>query len=405
MVDFPQQLVADHLRVGQHFVAGEDLRAGHVLGFEGRDPLRRGAGPHDVADHAEARVRVRDPARRRVVPLVLQPFEMAGGPRHALPLGVRDRGRRDVAVGRPVDQVAGRPGPAMRDLAADEDLAHEALGPDEGDRRVEHGEVQVLALARPFAREQRRGDRLRRGQAGHLVRDDRPHHLRLAGAPVGLDVGEARQRLDDRVVHALLGVRSFLPEAADRHVDQARVQLAQALGAQPQLVDDAGPEVLDEDVGRADQVVQDREAALLLQVEDEGALAAVDRREARGDAATLGSQPAHDVAARRRLDLDDFGALVRQQHGGDRRRDHRRQLDHPVAVEGAHGGAGYHRQSGSVAASRRVLFRSRRGRRRTQCAAPCVSRNRRGRRRTQRVPLRRVRRTASAAAAARATGS
>ena len=340
MIDFPQQLVLDHLRVGQHLVAGQDRRTGHVLRFERGDPLRGGALPHDVADHAQARVRVRDPPRRRVVPLVLQPLEMTGGPRHSLPLGVRDGGRRNVAVGGLVDQVAGRPGPTMRDLAADQDLAHEALGPGEGDRRVKHRELEMLALARPFAGQQRRRDRLGRGQAGHLVRDDRPHHLRLARDPIGLDVRESRQGLDDRVVDALLGVRSFLSEAADRDVDETRVQLAQALGAQPQLVDHAGAEVLDEDVCGADEVEQDPDAAFLLQVEDEGPLAPVDRREPGRDAAALGSQPAHDVAARGRLDLDHFGALIRQQHGGDRPRDHRRQFDHPKAVERTHGGAG-----------------------------------------------------------------
>src|SRR6185437_6573910 len=90
-----------------------------------------------------------------------------------------------------------------------------------------------------------------------------------------LDTGKAGQRLDERVINRLLGERTFFAEAADRYVDDVGGERADGGLAEPHAIDHAAPEVLNEDVGRGDQLAEDRGALVRLQVEDDGTLAAV----------------------------------------------------------------------------------------------------------------------------------
>ena len=118
-----------------------------------------------------------------------------------------DGARRNITVGRLVDQV--HRALVLRDihLVADENEAGHALGPEKGDGGIEHGEPDVLPAARSLPGKQGGGDRLGSSQGGDLVGDDDPEHFRPAGIPVGLNVRRARQRLDDRIVNPLMGVR------------------------------------------------------------------------------------------------------------------------------------------------------------------------------------------------------
>ncbi len=103
----------------------------------------------------------------------------------------------------------------------------------------------------------------------------------------------------------------------------------------------AGPEVLHEDVGALDQVLEHAEPFRCLEVERERALVAVDGGEDRGHAAALGPEVAHEVAAVGILDLDDVGALIAEELGGERARHHGGELEDGVAVEWAGHGAVY----------------------------------------------------------------
>ena len=142
----------------------------------------------------------------------------------------------------------------------------------------------MLAAAGSFAREQRRGDRLRRGERGRLVRNDRAHHPRPAGVAVRLNRGETRKRLDHRIVNALVRIRSGLAEAADRHVDDVVAQSPNDAFAETHPFDRAGTEVLHEHVGARNQALQRRHARRALQVEHERAFAAIGRNETRRQA-------------------------------------------------------------------------------------------------------------------------
>jgi hypothetical protein len=106
----------------------------------------------------------------------------------------------------------------------------------------------------------------------------------------------------------------FLAIAADRAVDEARIEHARVLETEPQPLDDAGAEVLDEHVGAGDQLPQGPHVALALQVYGKALLGAVDGMEDGGIAALRVAEikPAREIAALRPLDLDDAGAEIHQ---------------------------------------------------------------------------------------------
>ena len=78
-----------------------------------------------------------------------------------------------------------------------------------------------------------------------------------------LGVGEAGDRhqpgdgLDHEVVARPLGVGAGRPVAADRQVDEAAIERLERGVGEAQPLEAADPEVLDQDVGAADQAPQD----------------------------------------------------------------------------------------------------------------------------------------------------
>ena len=104
-----------------------------------------------------------------------------------------------------------------------------------------------------------------------------------------VDVGEAAHRLGDDVegrpvgVGALAGAR--VAEAAQRRVDDLRVALADHLVAQPKPVHHAGPHVLEHRVGVFAQAEEGLAVGLVLQVERDAALVAVDAAEVAAEVA------------------------------------------------------------------------------------------------------------------------
>ena len=150
-----------------------------------------------------------------------------------------------------------------------------------------------------------------------LVRDrDDTGPQRLARRRIRL--GNAAQRLRHRVGAGQLGMRPLWPVARDRNIDELRIVLAQFVVAEAVLLGGAGPEVLAEDVGAADQLAQDFAAFLGFQVQRDALYAAVvgfeiGARETRHD-----GRAARIVADLRHLDLDDLRAEIGHQHVGHR---------------------------------------------------------------------------------------
>ena len=192
------------------------------------------------------------------------------------------------------------------------DDAHLHLGGDRGRGVVaRHALVEarldVLALAGKAAHPQRGDDALHRDVGGapacvgahaeERTLQPRPARQRLVAATLGLD-------------HAIVGgvalVRPLRAEGGDRAVDEVGVDLREVAVAEAQAVHDARDGVLDDHVGAPGEPARRLAALVRLQVEDDALLSPVPH--------APGGHGAEGVAAGR-LDLDDLGAVVGQDHG------------------------------------------------------------------------------------------
>ena len=300
------------MRVGEHFRQGQDRAAGHAGGAEPRFPFARARLgqlrlQHLPQCHAvgqalrpvgEARVGTEGDARRlaqRVellflvaddVDLPLAAAERAGG-RGSRGL-VANGLRRDARV----VEVADRPG------------GHGAQ------RRIQHGDVDALALSGHAAAIQRGRHGKGGDDGGHAVAD----HIAGAGRRGLGGAGHAHQpgeALDDLVVARPLAQRTFLAEAGYGAVDDARVHCLQFLEAEAKSLHGAGAEILEDDVGLGHQAQEQRLAARVLQVQRQAALAGVHRQEAGAHEflaqLQVGAQLARQVAAAGHFHLDHLG--------------------------------------------------------------------------------------------------
>src|SRR5690606_21908843 len=110
-------------------------------------------------------------------------------------------------------------------------------------------------------------------EAGNRIRQGGAHHAWVFG--VDQQTQEATCGLRDRVVGGATGCRASGSEAADRAIDEAGVDLAQALFPHVQPVCGAGPEVLNVDIGIPNQFVEGGKVIRVLRVEGDTALVAV----------------------------------------------------------------------------------------------------------------------------------
>ena len=134
--------------------------------------------------------------------------------------------------------------------------------------------------------------------------------------------------------------RAVLAVAADRAVHEPGVLLAQALVADAEAVEHPGAEGLEQHVGVAHQAQQHLAAPLVLEVDADRALVAVQGQEQRRAGARLGAlvvrrRPAHVVAQAGVLDLDHVGAEVGQQQRAEPAGQQPRQVQHADPVRAA----------------------------------------------------------------------
>ena len=140
--------------------------------------------------------------------------------------------------------------------------------------------------------------------------------------------GEPRHHL-----HDLVERRAMLVGAGQKSLvagdDQMRMFAAQFLGAEPLLVEQAVAKILQKHVGAGEQPVHGLAILGLGEVEHDAALAAVEQREERRSHAA----EAAGLVAAGRLDLDDLGAQLRQDHAAGRAHHHVGHLDDPHALQ------------------------------------------------------------------------
>ena len=137
------------------------------------------------------------------------------------------------------------------------------------------------------------------------------------------DPHQPAHALRDLVEARPVAIRAVLPEARYAAIDEPRVERLQG------FVVDTEPEfhvraiVLDHDIHRLDQPVEDRAAVRFLEVERQAALVAMQVLEIRAVAVAR-----HVVALARHLDLDDVGAPISQMPGAGGSGARARQIQH-----------------------------------------------------------------------------
>jgi hypothetical protein len=167
------------------------------------------------------------------------------------------------------------------------------------------------------------------------------------------------QRLDDHVERRAVAVGPVEPEAGERGDDQPRVQLAQHVRADAELLHRAGPEVLHHRVGRAHQPQQRLAARVGLQVDADALLVAVHRQVVGAVAVDEVRADLPGGVAVGRLDLDHTGAEVAEDLRGERAREVLGQVDHHGVAQraGAHGSSSLSHGGVPRAAARRSPVR------------------------------------------------
>ena len=202
--------------------------------------------------------------------------------------------------------------------------------------QIEHGvghrDLHALALAGALALEQRAENAGDQMHAGAAVADLRAGDGRRPVLPAGR-AGGAAHALRDIFIGLEIGVAAR-PEPLDRGIDDARVDLLDALPGKTLPVEHAGAEILDHHIAVPDQVFEDLLAGRRFQVERDAALVRVQHREIEAvGALDVAQLAARDVAAPRHLDFDHVGAHPGQQLRRGRRRLHVAHVENADAFE------------------------------------------------------------------------
>src|SRR5204863_8742074 len=137
-----------------------------------------------------------------------------------------------------------------------------------------------LAASAVLPRVQRGEDTERRVHPRGDVRDRHPR-AHAASARFAGDAHHAALGLHDEVERGAIAIRSVLPEAGDRAVDDAGLALARTLVVDAEPGDRADPQVLEHDVGAVEQPEEQRLALWMLQIERDALLVAVQVDEVR----------------------------------------------------------------------------------------------------------------------------
>ena len=265
-----------------------------------------------------------------------------------LPLRVAHRAEKDLLAVLDGEHVVDGPGVVAhrhrrRVLAGHRVLQH-VLAHQE-DVVLEQRRLHVHPLAGDAALDQRAERTDRAEHAAHDVVDAGAGTQRVAGAAG--HVGEAAHHL-----HHLVERRAVVvgpgQEALVADVDEPVVVGCKAGVVEAELLQHAGLEVLDHDVGRSGELPRHLRARGLLQVDADALLVAVEHRK---KACARAEQPSRALALDR-LDLDDLGAHVGQHHRAGRAHHHVRELDDAQALERLR--CGVHRRTSHGARSRAV---------------------------------------------------
>ena len=209
---------------------------------------------------------------------------------------------------------------------------------------VDHGRVDHLTLARRPRLEQGAGhaegqEHAAAAEVAHQV--ERRHGL-VAGPPDGVERAGQGDVVD--VVAGGLGVGTALAPARHAAEHEAGVAGQAHVGTEAEALGHAGPEALDEGVGRLDQAEQGLDAVGVLEVDADRAPAPVQHVGRR-----VGRIAAHDRLGP--VDADHVGPHVGQHHGRERAGPDAGDLQDLDALQRPHQAAAAERAASAVMAS------------------------------------------------------
>ncbi len=356
VVDFDDGARLAQRRLLGDFLHRQDRAARDVVLVEDVHRLELGLGLGPFLDLVEDLHEMRQPAFRRRIARIGQPFLAADDLADVLPHR-RLRDEVDVRVGIALPSLAledparlpaaGRVARARHRVAelavrvlriffhhagARETLLVAQLDPAQIEDAVLHRRQHLLAASGRVALIERGDDPQRQMQSGAAIADLRAGDDRRSIVETGRRRGAARA-LRDVFVHLAIFVRSGT-EALDRGDDHPRIELLDVFPREAHAVERAGREVLDQHVASLDQPFEDLLALRLLGIDGDRALVVIEHREVEtvhaGNVAQLSPR---DVAFARPLDLDDVGAQPCEQLRARRPRLHVREVQDADAVQ------------------------------------------------------------------------
>ena len=185
-------------------------------------------------------------------------------------------------------------------------LEHEAA---EG---LEHRHFDMLALSRAQAVYHGGHHRISGVQPGDLVGDQRWQVARALVAVCARQQGRgAAGGLDHVVIGLQPGIGPARAEADAMRIDDVWSERADAVVIEPEPLDRFGADIVDEDVGIGEQIAQYRAVGLLLEIEHQRLLAAIERDVSRPHRlAVRGGRTIAEHVAAGGLDLDHLGPEI-----------------------------------------------------------------------------------------------
>ena len=143
-------------------------------------------------------------------------------------------------------------------------------------------------------------------------------------------------------------------EAGNRQINQTRVDVPQVVIPKAEFWHGLAQKILNQNIRAFDHATEDSFACLILQVDGDAALIAVDHHEGGGFTLDWRDETARAVAPMRAFDFDHVGAKISQMHRGRRAREIGRHIQNLNARERALRLLGHIRHS-----SAKILWRVR----------------------------------------------
>ena len=211
-------------------------------------------------------------------------------------------------------------------------VMHQALL-EEGERPVEHRHVDTAPFAGLFARIKCGGDAAEHEYSSDEI-GDRSADTGGRSIRKSRKAHEAAHALNDGVVSRKRLERSGLAETSGGRIDQAGIEFGQLLIREAEAVHGARPEIFGENVGLPHHVEEDGAVGILLEIQGDALLPAVDKAEVQRLALVEGTESARVITVAGRLDLDHARAEIGQDRRSEWAVQHVCQVDDEQAREG-----------------------------------------------------------------------